>query len=260
MKKKKKIIIFDCETVGIPGRSDMVQGKSSNSELVKNYFSKREGYIRSKETIISKGEPIQVAFAVCDYPSMNIEKLESFYCLPSEPITQGAFGVHGISNDEIVRLCPDKKSLEDYILGKYKDDFCYDNTIFVGYNVIFDIGCINRTLYNFNYSKISNSKTITQEDLVNSVIKFGDKIKSLNEAESFGNCYYDLMARSKSYFSYYKNPRLEEAIRLSGLGDKMEKLYKIILRRMGLNNEDKGSFHDARYDVVATWALLNILK
>lgn len=212
-----KILIFDTETTGIPKKPSTLSGK----------------YYRPK------GEVIQLSALVCD-GKLNPLDFISFYCKPSEPICDEAMNVHKITNESIGTLSSDLM-LEDFLCDKYRDLFFSKGNVFVGHNVSFDIRSVNNTLDMFS----------------NPLVDFGTDTTILSGLSENRNYSFDTMKVARQCYNYYKNPKLIEAVRLSGMEPHLPTMYDYILKYFNLSSS--ASYHNANYDVVATWLLLTDL-
>lgn len=213
-----RFIVFDTETTGFFGRMDTVNGRSCKSS----------------------GEIIQLSAIVCDM-NKNVTDFISFYCMPTKPITDGAYSVHNISNEDIPILS-EGLPLEYYLCDKYKDLFYSKGNIFVGHNVSFDIRSVNRDLENYG----------------NPLIDFGNNVSHSVGLSENKNYHMDTMKICKSEFNYYKNPKLSEAINILNAKDAIDQIYPKLLRRF--HKESSRNFHNADYDTCCTWALLSLLN
>lgn len=212
-----KILIFDTETTGLANKPSKLNGR---------YYK-------------PKGEVIQMSTLVCD-EGLNPIDFVSFYCKPSEPICDEAMGVHKITNDSISSLSSNLM-LEDYVCDKYKDLFFSKGNVFVGHNVSFDIKAVNNTLDMFS----------------NPLVDFGMGTQTLGNLSNNLNYHFDTMRISRKCYEYHKNPKLIEAVRLSGLEEVLPEMYDFLLKTFNLNST--ANYHNANYDVVATWLLLTDL-
>lgn len=186
-----KYIVFDTETVGLPGAMGTVNGRR----------------------VMSNGEIIQFSAIVCN-SSKEIEDFISFYCMPSTQITDEAYNVHHISNKDIPILSKGLP-LEYYLCDKYKDVFYSKGNIFVGHNVSFDMRAVNRGL----------------EDYGNPRIDFGNEVSSSIGLNPNRNYHMDTMDLTKSVYGYYKKPKLIEAVDLCKVGPIIDELYPSFLDR-----------------------------
>lgn len=216
-----KVIVFDTETTTLP--RPMLRGTT---------------HVNGRP-FMGRGEVIQLTALVCD-ENLSIEKAISFYCKPSEPITDEAFAVHRISNDAIDVLSKGK-TFEDYIFHDYKDIFLRTGNVYVGHNVSFDIKLVNSTLTAFNYPAI-NFGTPT------------NCLDGLREDRNYSLC---TMKVTKEIKGYFKQPKLSEAVKLVGLGDKIDLIYDKVYKDLGLS---KSTYHNADFDTFCTWAVLSKLR
>lgn len=218
-----KFIVIDTETTGI-NRPSTLDGRPYTP----------------------KGEVIQVAALVCD-EHLEVEKLISFYCMPTEPIADEARDkAHGIHNSEIKELSSGK-FLEDYLYDTYRDIFLpNEDIIFVGHNIPFDIRAINNSLLAYSCDELN----------------FGSPIKSISSRRR-GNGYIDTMRLGKEVYNYHKFPKLSELVSLTKVNSVINQVYKVIkdsyLDEKSFIREGV-SYHDAAYDVCATWASLKKME
>lgn len=213
-------ILIDTETTGFRGTVGHVNGNSYTLQ----------------------GEVIQLSALVID-TNLNVKDVISFYCMPTEPISDEAYKVHHISNDSILRLSGGK-SLEEYLYIDYKDIFFSKGNIFMGYNFSFDISAINNTLKDYNIPTVD----------------FGFPSGTVYGLDNRNNYNFDIMKAASSYmksnklYSLPKFPRLEESIKYLGYSTYIDDIYKYVMSKF--NRTTSSDYHNADYDVVATWVVL----
>lgn len=226
------VVVLDVETTALPGSKDYPA----------NYID----YSNRRDKIYFKGEVIQMTALVCSEEDLTIERFISFYCMPSEPISEGAFNVHKISNSAIVDLSGGKP-LEEYLTVDYKDVFYNKSNIYVGHNISFDSRVINNNLKDFWVEPID----------------FGNPVKSLvNKSKS---CTYCTMQNAKRLMRLNKNPKLTELVDRLGYNEfipelnctKIQFIVDGVCRNFNINNT--GAFHNSDYDTICTWIALNHL-
>lgn len=181
---------------------------------------------------------------VCDLDDLKPVELISFYCMPTEPISDGAAEIHKISNSSIRELSKGKY-LEDYLLeprskGGFSDIFTSKGNVYVAYNSKFDIGVINNTLAGYSME-----------------IDFGRKIKTFMDFEESSNYNLCLMEAFRSVQGLPRNVKLAEALEILKF-TKLDSTYENVLKRF--NKQSSSSFHNADYDTVAAWSLLYLLR
>lgn len=249
-----KIIVFDLETCGLPGKPDTLTDKTNSPEgtmvSASNYqdhgrsgaHSPDWGDYRNVKSYTPRGEPVQMSAIVCDFNDLSIERFISFYCMPTEPISDGAYRVHGISNKEIKKLSGGK-FIEDYLFEDYKDIFTSKGNIYMSYNIKFDRDVLINTLEGYSVP-----------------IDMGQEVSSLSNLDPNKNYNLCLM---KSYSALKSllgvnapNKRWTKLIEaLEQLNyTKLDTVYKNLTTQFGLAQD--ASFHSADYDTVAAWLLL----
>ena len=112
-----KIVILDTETTGIGNRDEVIQFSS-----------------------------------ICIDENFTVLGASNSYCKVTIPVPPEATAIHGITN-EILDELSDNKFLEDHIESL---DYMVNpkDTIFIGYNIAFDIDKINYSLTNAGYAPI----------------------------------------------------------------------------------------------------------
>lgn len=224
-----RLIVFDCETTGLPGKVDNLT--QSNSKVIK---------------YTPTGEVVQLSALVLK-DDFEIEDFISFYCMPTEPISDGASSVHRITNYSIESLSRGR-NLEDYLLNDYKDLFYSKGNVYIGYNVRFDTRIVNQTLKNFNNKKID----------------FGvltDTLTGLDEGRNYTLDLMELFKNRSSFLGIPKlryNVKLANAIELLGLNGYLDNFHKLLMNKF--HRVERGDFHNAEFDVSATALLLNAMK
>lgn len=226
-----KFIIFDTETTSIP----RFRGLPEPSCLDK--FN-----VRYPNKIMRfNGEVIQFAGLVCD-EKFNLEEIVSFYCMPSEPISEDAYKVNKISNEMIYDLSKGKR-LEDYLINDKKNHelFFNSNNVYIGHNVTFDMKVVNNTLANYCYPEID----------------FGNQINSLNSVTSNSSHYYDTMSNSMRILGLRKRPKLSELLNLVAPEVDLDRFCSHVMNMYHKNSIV--NFHDACYDAICTWLVASRL-
>lgn len=237
-----KIVIFDLETTGLPRKPDTLT-EMRNFTNAENIFPITRQI--NPNDYVPRGEPIQMSAIVCDFNMQSIEKFISFYCMPTEPISDGAYRIHGISNSEIKSLSGGRY-LEDYLFDDYKDIFLSKGNIFMSYNIEFDKNVLLDTLEGYSVP-IDMGSTITSLD-------------NLNENKNYNLCLMKAFSALKGILGINNGRRwtkLEEALRLLNY-DKLDVVYNNCIKRFNLDKSN--GFHSADYDTVAAWILLNKLR
>lgn len=199
------------------------------------------------ETTDLKGEVIQLSYMLLD-SNFEVLEFDSFYCDTNAKISQGAFNVHGISN-QLLEVISEGKYLEDHLLKDHnKKSIFIDGSglVFVGYNVKFDIERVNQTL-------LPTGK---------SLVSMFDTESTVNLKESF-NYSLDLMKLVK------KELRLSRFVKLCDVTEwytkkkipeiDLDSVYEIYKEKYKLKTRG-GTFHDASYDVFCTYMLLLALN
>lgn len=240
-----KICVLDTETTALP--------RKFRRGTLETYEKSID--IHGVNRIINKpynprGEVIQLSFCVSELGDFsNLPKFYTFYVNPTEPISDGAKAVHGISNDEIHDLSKGIP-LEAYL----KDDpeiskiFHRPGIIYIGHNITFDINMINSDL---KYTE-------------NEEIDFGDNITSLKKLNTNGRYHFDTMSgfrniygsqfKEKFHLPRIKNPKLMEALKFFNITE--EEVKEVF--QSCISTSDIG-FHNAVFDVAVTWVLFNAL-
>lgn len=203
--KDIRIVIFDTETTGLKDADQVIQF----SAVVLNH-------------------------------EFKVVAMDSFYCNVKIPISQGAIDVHGINNRDLEKLSKGKY-IEDYLpFLDYMNR--KDNTIFVGYNVDFDIKKINHSLTNEGYDAIN----------------FGRKLQTLPTRKMSGNGYLDVMRPLCSNLGYNGNRKLNMIFNNHGPCDE-ERIRFIISKlaeKYNVDIKDKSGYHDSLFDTMITTSLL----
>lgn len=199
------------------------------------------------ETSDLKGEVIQLSYMLVN-ERFDIEEFNSFYCDTTSKISQGAFNVHGIS-DELLEVLSEGKFLEDYLL---KDpnmrSIFIDGTglVFIGYNVNYDIERTNQSL-------LPTGKCLTSMFDTKSLV-------GLSETFSYS---YDLMKASKDYLRMPRFIKLAQAIdfivKRKNPDLDIDLLYDVYKEKFNLKTRG-GHYHDASYDVFCTYMLFLALN
>lgn len=236
-----RLIIFDVETTGMPGmisytdrcHTDLSKSSSFTTQAPKDKIQYK-----------CKGEVIQLSALVCDIDTLDPVELISFYCMPTEPISDGAFNVHHISNNVIEELSKGK-FLEDYLFssrenGGYSDVFTSTGNLYVSYNTAFDMKAVNNTLAGYSME-----------------IDFGKKVNSFIDFNDNYNYNLCAMEAFKSIKGLSRWVKLEESLKMMNYTT-LDKDFEDLMRRC--NKPITSSFHNADYDTVAAWALLFLLR
>lgn len=227
-----KFIVFDTETTSIP----RFRGLPEPSCLDK--FN-----VRYPNHIMKfNGEVIQFAGLVCD-ENFALEKIISFYCMPSEPISQEAFNVNKISNEMIYDLSKGKR-LEDYLI---KDEEIHDllfnsNNLFIGHNVKFDMKVINDNLLNYCYPEIN----------------FGESVKSFTGLDKGSSYHYDTMSNAMRILGLRKRPKLIELVKMLVPEVDLDRFCSYVMNQHHKTSSVK--LHDACYDAICTWLAASKLR
>ena len=195
------------------------------------------------ETTDLKGEVIQLSYMEVD-EQFNIKDFRSFYCDTDCVIKQGAINVHGITK-ELLEVLSEGKYFEDRVLGDEKvksifiDGFGH---VFMGYNVMFDVDSVNRTLLN-----CGSSMTCTMQT------------KSLENLSPSMNYTYDLMTAVTRHLGSKTNIKLSMAVdilvkrRFPEMD--VDAIYENLKNQFGIKTRGS-NYHDAAYDVVCTYLIL----
>ncbi|GAA0101612.1 hypothetical protein UT300012_23270 [Paraclostridium bifermentans] len=203
--KDLKIVVFDTETTGLKDRDQVIQ------------FS-----------------------CVCLNNEFKVIDMHSFYCNVGIPIPQDAIEVHGISNKKLEELS-EGKFIEDYIPHiPYLANAT--NTLFVGYNVAFDIKKTNYSLESEGYNPVD----------------FGTKVETFPKRLTGRNFHMDLMGTLSRNFGYAKNQKLISMFKEHGpCSEKdIEKLLNKLSDKFGVMRNDEQTYHDALFDTMITTSLL----
>ena len=198
--------------------------------------------ILDTETTDLKGDVVQMAIIVLD-DNFKVESFDSFYCNTDKIVSEGAFKVHGISN-QMAKELSEGKFLEDYLLGnpKYKKLLFEPGVVFVGFNVMFDLNTINRVL--MDKTGVSFSSPIKCNSILN-----------LDEKRRY--C-LDMMYYARRKTGMIKGLNLSKAVELiveDVKGNELEDLYKQVSKYYNVKHSSH-SFHDAAYDTYCTMLLL----
>ncbi len=187
-------------------------------------------------------EVIQIS-TICLDEKLNIINASNDYCKISMPVPAEATAVHGITNKTLEELSGNKY-LEDHVAEL---DYLCDakDTIFIGYNIAFDIEKINYSLTNAGYPPID----------------FGVNVNTIPKETRGNNYNICLMKSLKSYLDYPGRWRKLSA---------MYKTYVDIPDQVVLNLKDEivrlsgicpghgaDNYHDALYDTLITTLLFN---
>lgn len=232
----RKILICDTETTSLPDSVEkMRETPSLNNSLITE--------------VKMSGEIIQFCGLLCDLDSLNLINLINFYCMPTEPISMGASNVHKITNDKIKELS-NGKHFEDYVFGEYKDIFFDKDLVFASYNVDFDSKVVVRTLKNYGMR-------IDLGDTTSELINLRDSVRYKYCIMKGFRTYETMKGRySHKYF------KLEEAIRLENLKETVDAVVNNLQLRCPDLVKCSGEmlYHNALYDTIAAWGLLNRMK
>lgn len=199
------------------------------------------------ETTDLKGEVIQLSYMVLD-SDFDVLDFDSFYCDTTAKISQGAFNVHGISN-ELLEVLSEGKYLEDHLLKDPKKKSLFiDGTgiVFVGYNVKFDIERVNQTLLATGQSLTSMFETESTVGLKESFNYSLDLMKLASKKLRFSK--YAKLSDLTEWFSKKRIPDID-----------FDLMYEIYKEKYNLKTRG-GSYHDASYDVFCTYMLLLALN
>lgn len=202
-----------------------------------------EYIIFDTETTDLKGEVIQLSYMRVD-EQFNIKDFRSFYCDTDCDIKQGAINVHGITR-ELLEVLSEGKYFEDRVLGdeKVKSIFI-DGTgyVFMGYNVMFDIDSVNRTLLNCGSTMTHTMQT-----------------KSLNNLIPSMNYTYDIMNAVTRHIGSRNNIKLSMAVDVLVKRKypeiDIDVFYENLKSQFGIKTRGS-NYHDASYDVICTYLVL----
>lgn len=231
-----RLIILDTETTGLPGTKSTTS--KTNSGMFKSQAF-RDDQI-NKVSFLCKGEVIQFSALVCNEDTLMPEEFISFYCMPTEPISDdAAFKVHGIKNEDIYKLSGGKY-LEDYLFnprekGGYSDIFNAKGNVYMSYGIDFDTKAINDTLAGYSME-----------------VDFGKRIQTFTDFKENKNYHLCLMKSFRSIMGLPYNVKLVESLRLMKF-DSIDEAYKKIMKKF--NKDANAGFHNADYDTVAAWTL-----
>lgn len=199
------------------------------------------------ETTDLKGEVIQLSYMLLD-SNFDVLDFNSFYCDTNAKITQGAFNVHGISN-ELLEVISEGKYLEDHLLkDPNKKSLFIDGNglVFVGYNVKFDIDRVNQTLLPTGKSLVSMFDTDSTSNLKESFNYSLDLMKLVKKELRLSR--FVKLCDVTEWYTKKKIPDLD-----------LDVMYEIYREKFNLKTRG-GSFHDASYDVFCTYMLLLALN
>lgn len=201
-----------------------------------------EGFMKyiilDTETTDLEGDVVQMAIMVLD-ENFKVESFESFYCDTDRLVSQKAFEIHGISN-EIASELSGGKYLEDYLLGddRYKELFFSPGTVFVGFNVLFDLKAINRVL--MERTGLSFSMPL--------------QCKSIFTLDPNRRYYLDMMQYYRQKTGMIKGLNLAKAVELAVKDVDVDGFYKRVAEHFKIKAGH--NFHDAAYDTYCTMLLL----
>lgn len=200
-----KIVVFDTETTGLKDKDQVIQ------------FS-----------------------CVCLDSKFKVIGMDSFYCNVGIPIPQDAIEVHGISN----------KRLEELSKGKFIEDYIphipylanATNTLFVGYNVAFDIKKTNYSLEVEGYKPVD----------------FGTRVTTFPTRLNGRNYYMDLMGTLCTNLGYRRNQKLIELFKEHGpcKESDIEILLGKLAKQFNIERNKEQTYHDALFDTMITTSLL----
>lgn len=226
------------------------------------------------ETTDLNGEIIQFAAVVTGDKVNTPLQLINFYCMPTAPISAGATAVHGITNEMIYELSGGK-TFEDYVLNEYRELFLGSGSIFHAYNIKFDTKMVNNSLEKIYYSnmdgketpmeKLSPSSKFVQFDskMVNNTlsdysmcsVNFGKTIESMRNLNPKLNYNHCLMESFRKLTNQGRRLKLSEALEIIKNDYDLDEVWKQISPKVTDNK-----FHDALYDSVGAWLILNYLE
>lgn len=194
--------------------------------------------ILDTETVDLHDDVIQMSFIVLD-DKYKIMAFESFYCDTNKRVSDGAYSVHGLTN-EFVHEQSGGKYLEDYLFNnpKYKELFFdEEKVLLIGYNVDYDLTSINNTLM---------SKTGLTLPKINQVVY------PLN-INGDGYFKYDLMTFYKNLTQKKYGYKLVDMVNSYLNEYDLEGIYKSLVKRFDLNVGE--NYHDAAFDTFCTLML-----
>lgn len=191
------------------------------------------------ETTDLVGDVVQMGIIVLD-ENFKVEFFDSFYCNTDKIVSDGAFKIHGISNDIALELS-EGKYLEDYILGnpKYKSLFFDPGVVFVGFNVGFDLSTVNRVLMEKTGVSFPTPAKCTS-------------ILNLDENRRYS---LDLMQHYRKKIGMVKGLTLAKTVELVVKDVDVEEFYKEVISYFKVKNCGL-KFHDAAFDTYCTMLLL----
>ena len=92
----------------------------------------------------------------------------------------------------------------------------------------------------------------------NDPVNFGRRVTTLSGLDESKNYHFDTMRAAQNYLGLSKFPKLTECINLLNLKEIVDNTFDHIMRVAKLENTP--SFHNANYDVIATWVLCRELR
>lgn len=235
-----RLIVLDVETTGFYNQLSTTNLSNSGVRPSNSFPSTPNGKIK----YTCHGEVIQLSALVLDENTLMPIELISFFCMPTEPISDEASRVHGITNDMIHELS-EGKYLEDYLFsprseGGYSDIFSSKGNVFMTYNAEFDTKAINRTLEGYSLE-----------------LDFGSRVKSFIDFDETRNYNLCLMKSFSALYGFSRFVKLKEALSIAKF-DQMEFTYKKVMSMF--NKVSSANFHNADYDTVAAWVLLYLMR
>lgn len=201
-----RIVILDTETTGLRGTDEVIQFSS-----------------------------------LCIDENFTIKGASNSYCKVTIPVPPDATAIHGITN-EILEELSDNKFLEDHIESL---DYMVNpkDTIFIGYNISYDIDKINYSLTNAGYGPIDFGVNV-------------NAIPSETKGRNYNICLMRTLRENLGYKGRWKklgdmvNEHLDEPIEVvNGLKRAIINEFKLC---PGHGNE---TFHDALFDTIVTTLL-----
>lgn len=235
-----RLIVVDVETTGFSNQLSTTNLSNSNLKFSNSFPVGPGGKIK----FTCHGEVIQFSALVLDEDTLMPTELISFFCMPTEPISDEASRVHGITNDMIYDLSGGKY-LEDYLFnsrdnGGFEDIFNSTGNLFMTYNAEFDTKAINRTLEGYSLE-----------------LDFGVRVKSFIDFDESKNYNLCLMKSFSSLYGFSRFVKLEDALKIANF-DQMEFTYKKIMAMF--NKVSSANYHNADYDTVAAWVLFYLMR
>lgn len=232
----RKILVFDTETTGIPNTVErFIETPSLRKSLITD--------------VKLAGEIVQFCGILCDLDTLNLNRIINFYCMPTEPISLGAYNTHKLDAETLKRLS-EGRHFEDYVFQDYKDIFFDDNVIFASYNIKFDADAIYCTLRGYGM-KIDLGDTVSE-------------LTNLRKGVRYKYCIMNSFRLYETMKGVYspRNYKLSKAIELEKLTPTVEAVVNNLQLKCPELVKCDGEllYHNALYDTVAAWGLLNRMR